>query len=145
MCCFVGRCLQFMILPIFSALCLSAVQTFNSCTSRPDVWQCLVVHTPTNNMSGNRPTTSMKHVAYEFQARISCEVIYTSMPREIGGQSGVRSWILPGLPRHIVQELKVGTVRCPKASWLLDAASRHGINKSLQDFPSHVAGLDANC
>ena len=38
------------------------VQTPYSCTSRPDVRQCLVVQTPNNNKSWNKPITSMtKH------------------------------------------------------------------------------------
>ena len=45
------------------------VQTFNSCTSRPDVCQCLVVQRPIDNMSNNRPSTSMTHVACETKLR----------------------------------------------------------------------------
>ena len=36
----------------------AVVQISNSCTSRPDVCQCLVVQTPIDNMSKNRPRTS---------------------------------------------------------------------------------------
>ena len=43
------------------------VQIFNSCTSQPDVCQCLVVQTPMKNMSRNKPNTSMKHVACELK------------------------------------------------------------------------------
>ena len=32
-------------------ICIYTVQTFNSCTSRPDVCQCPVVHTPFGIMS----------------------------------------------------------------------------------------------
>ena len=39
------------------------VQTFNSCTSRPDVWQRLVVQTPMDNITKNKPSTLMTHVA----------------------------------------------------------------------------------
>ena len=41
------------------------VQTFNSCTSQPDVCQCLVEQTPLDNMSKNKPCTSMAHIACE--------------------------------------------------------------------------------
>ena len=41
---------------------VSTVHTFNSCTSRPDVCQCLVLKTPMNNLSKNKSTV-MAHVA----------------------------------------------------------------------------------
>ena len=44
---------------------LPTVQTFNSCTSRPDVYQCLVVQTPIGNMLKNMPKISMTLVACE--------------------------------------------------------------------------------
>ena len=62
-----------------SATC-HTVQTFNSCASRPDVCQCLVVQIPIDNMSENKPSTSMTHVACESKLR-----------------SVVRSFIHPGL------------------------------------------------
>ena len=45
------------------------VQTFNSCTIRPDVCQCLVVHTSIDNPSKNKPSTSMTQVACELKLR----------------------------------------------------------------------------
>ena len=39
----------------------SRVQTFNSCTKRLGVCQCLVVEIPIDNMSKNKPNTSMTH------------------------------------------------------------------------------------
>ena len=45
------------------------VQTFNSCTGRPDVRQCLVVQIPMNNMSKNKPSTPMTHVACDSKLR----------------------------------------------------------------------------
>ena len=59
---------------------LYTVQIFNSCASRPDVCQCLVVQIPIDNMSKNKPSTSMTHVACESKLR-----------------SVVRSFIHPGL------------------------------------------------
>ena len=41
------------------------VQTFNSCTSWPVVCQCQIVQIPMNNMSKNKPSTPMTHVACE--------------------------------------------------------------------------------
>ena len=61
------------------------VQTFHLCTSRLDVLQCLVVPTPMDNMSKNKPSISMSHVAYELKLRsavrssmepIGCAVVY---------------------------------------------------------------------
>ena len=45
------------------------VQLFNSCTSRLDFCQCLVVQIPMDNMSTNMPSTSMTHVATESKLR----------------------------------------------------------------------------
>ena len=45
------------------------VQTFNSCTSRPVVSQCLVVQTPMDNLPKKETSTSMTHVACESKLR----------------------------------------------------------------------------
>ena len=45
------------------------VQTFNSCTSRPEVCQCLVVQIPIENMSKHKSSTPMTHVACESELR----------------------------------------------------------------------------
>ena len=45
------------------------MQTFNSYISRPDVCQCLVVKTLVDNMSKNKPSTSMTHVVFETKLR----------------------------------------------------------------------------
>ena len=44
---------------------IPTVQTLYSCTSRPDSCQCLVVKTPMDDMSKNKPSTAMTHVACE--------------------------------------------------------------------------------
>ena len=44
----------------------ATVHAFNSCTSRPDVCQCLVVQIPIDNMSKNKPSTSMTHVQMQL-------------------------------------------------------------------------------
>ena len=54
----------------------ATVQAFNSCTSRPDVSQCVVIHIPVDNMSKNKPSTSMTQVACESNLR---SVIRSSM------------------------------------------------------------------
>ena len=69
------------------------VQTFNSCTSRPDVCQCQPVQKTINNMSENKPGTPVTNVAYESKLR---SVVRSSMHP---WQTGVRSCITPGLPR----------------------------------------------
>ena len=43
---------------------ISTVQAFNSCTSHPDVCQCMVVQKPMDMMSKIKPSTSMTHVVY---------------------------------------------------------------------------------
>ena len=52
------------------------VQTFNSCTSRPDVYQCLVVRTLVDNNSKNEGSTSMTHIAFETKL---CSVVKSHM------------------------------------------------------------------
>ena len=63
------------------------VQTFNSCSSRPDVRQCLVVQIIVNNMSKNKPSTLMTHVA--------CESKLLSVVRSFMHQ-GPRIWVAIG-------------------------------------------------
>ena len=58
------------------------VQVFNSCTSRPDVCQCMVVQRLVDNMSNNKPSKSMTQQV-QIKATFSCEVIYASMPRKL--------------------------------------------------------------
>ena len=43
------------------------VQTFNFCNRLPDVCQCLVVQKPMDNMSKNKPSTSITHVDCELK------------------------------------------------------------------------------
>ena len=62
------------------------VQAFDSCTRRPDVWQCRVVQISTGCMS-----------------KIS-EVVHAS----ISSKPGMRPYIIPSLPTHLVQELNDG-------------------------------------
>ena len=48
----------------------------------------------------------------QIKATFSCEVMHASMLRKLGGNRTVWSYILPGLPTHLVQELNVDTVVC---------------------------------
>ena len=52
------------------------VQTFNSCTSRPDVCQYLIVQTHFDNMSKCKPSTPMTHVTWRTKLR---SVVRSSM------------------------------------------------------------------
>ena len=54
----------------------NTVQEFNSCTSQLDVCQCLVVQTPMDNMSNNKPSISITNVACESKLR---SVVMSSM------------------------------------------------------------------
>ena len=65
-----------MIESVLSPMSLSAVETFDSCTSRPDVCQYLVLQIPTDNMSKNTPSPAMAHVACESKLR---SVVRSSM------------------------------------------------------------------
>ena len=49
---------------------------FNSCPSRPDVYQCLVVQTSLHNISEKKPSTSKTHVACNSKLR---SVVRSSM------------------------------------------------------------------
>ena len=86
---------------------ISTVQAFNSYSSRLDVCQCLVVQTPTDNMSKNMPSSFISHVACEYEL---WSVVRSSIY--------LRNWvaikhalcIIPRLLTHLVQKSKVGTV-----------------------------------
>ena len=76
------------------------VQTFNSCTSRRDVCQCLVAQTPMDNMSKNEPITSMTHVdCLRIKGRFSCEVIHLFIPRKRGCNRACGRVLCTGYPR----------------------------------------------
>ena len=80
-----------------SSLIKHTVKTFNSCTSQPDICQCLVVKHPWwTNITNQSYFQLQGHTCIHIQ--------------ETGLQSGVRLCIMPGLSRHLVQELNVGTV-----------------------------------
>ena len=51
---------------------LDTIQTINSCNSRPDICQCLIVQAPIDNMSKNKPSTLMTQVACESRL---CSVV----------------------------------------------------------------------
>ena len=73
------------------------------------VCQCLVFQTSMDNMSQNKPSTSMANVAYE--SKLLQLLSHLCIPaREMGLQSCARSCSMHRLPRYLVQELHVGTV-----------------------------------
>ena len=51
----------------------TTVQTFNSCTSRPDICQCLVVQTPMDNMSKTGAKDINDPRSLQIKATFSCE------------------------------------------------------------------------
>ena len=112
-CCFsgTGDKVCHTVMPSPAAVCQPAltVQTFNSCTNRPDVCQSLVLQTPMDNMSKDKPSISVFHIAWKSKLRL---VVRSSMHPCPG------NWVAIGrvvvffarLPMHLVQELNVGTV-----------------------------------
>ena len=88
----------------------STVQTFNSCTSRPDVYQFLIVQTPMGNIYRNTPSTSVTLTLLFHQRYVQFWGNPCIHAYKTGCQLGIRSCIMPGLPKHLVQELNVGTV-----------------------------------
>ena len=75
------------------------VQTFNSCTSRPDVCLCPVVQTPINSMSKSYVEHINDPCSLQIKDTFSSEVIHTPMPTKLGG-SRARSLLSPDCP-HI--------------------------------------------
>ena len=73
------------------------VQTFNSCTSQPDVFHCLVVKT--QHVKKYKPCTSMTHVANEPKLR---SIVRSSMhpcQEKIGGNRVSGRVLCPDCPR----------------------------------------------
>ena len=90
-----------------TSLCIQlsgTVQTFNYCTGRQDVCQCLVAKTSTDNISKNKPSISMTHVAWES---ILCSVVRSSMQPCPGWQFG-RAVVLYAM---VAQALSAG-IKC---------------------------------
>ena len=87
----------------------NTVQTFNSCTRRPDVCQRLLVQTPINNMSKNKPSTS--HHCLDG-CKFSCEVRDLLSHPCPGNLVAIRCAVVcyARLPMHLVQEFNAGTV-----------------------------------
>ena len=85
-----------------SIMCLATVHTFNSCTSRPNLCQWLVIIQIIQ--AHLRPTLLANQGYFQFWGY---PWVYA---QDTGWQSGVRSCIMPRLPTHLVQELYIGTV-----------------------------------
>ena len=64
------------------------VHTFNSCTSRPDVYQCLVLQTPIGNMFRNMPS---KHPCPRNSVAIGRAVVYYARAAH-AFTTGIKCW-----------------------------------------------------
>ena len=73
-------------LGFFQSYSTGTVQTFNSCASRPDVCQCLVVQTP------------MDKQYIDIKPTFSCEVNHASMSRKLGCNRACGSVLWPDCP-----------------------------------------------
>ena len=94
-------------------MALHTAQTFNPCTSRPDVFHCLVVETSMANTAKIQAKHTIDPRSLRAKATFNCQVIHASMPRKNRWQSGVWSCNMPGLPTHLVQEFNVCIVIRP--------------------------------
>ena len=74
------------------------VQTSNSCTSRPDVCQCLVAHTPIGSMSKKWAKHINDPRSLLIKTTFICEVMPASMPRKRSGNRPCGSALCPGCP-----------------------------------------------
>ena len=89
---------------------LPTVQPFNSCTSRPDVCQCLVAQTPMANMSKIRQAHQWPtELANQSYAQLGGHLCIHA--QESWWQSDVQSCVMLRLPTDFVQELNVGSVQ----------------------------------
>ena len=86
---------------MWTGLAILTLQTFISCTSRPDVCQCLVVQKLMDNIS-------KKLANNQVACGSNLRLVVRSFT--LGLQSGVGSCIMAGLPTYLVQKLNVGTV-----------------------------------
>ena len=84
--------ISFHIFTFNSTTTATTVQTFNSCTSCPDVYQCLVVQTRMDNVS----KISQEQSSLRTKTTFSCEVIHASIPREFGGNWACSRVLCPG-------------------------------------------------
>ena len=71
------------------------IKTFGLCTSRPDVCQYLVVHTPGKTCQSNKPNTSLTHIACQSKLY---SVVRPSMPRKLGCNQARRHLLCKGCP-----------------------------------------------
>ena len=89
---------------------IHTVQMFNSCTSRPDIWKCLVVQHLWITCQRNMPSKLMTHVFESKLRSVLRSGTYHIHAQENGWQSGVRSCIMRGVSTHLLQEINAGTV-----------------------------------
>ena len=67
------------------------ISTSDSCNSGPDVWQCLVVQTPMDNMSTSKQSTAMTHTACKLKLR---SVVWSSMHPSPGNYVAIGSKVV---------------------------------------------------
>ena len=101
------------------------LQTFNSCTSQLDGCQFLVVQILVENMSKNKPRTSMTHVACESKLR---SVVKSTMHPCPGNWMGNGRLVVS---THLVQELNVSIV-----SKMYSRISLHDFPLELESYSS---------
>ena len=85
--------------PYVPACIVGTVQSFNSCTSRPEICQCLVVQTTMENMSKNNAKHTNDLRSLQMKTTISCEVIRPSIPRKLAGNRACGCVLCPDCPR----------------------------------------------
>ena len=90
------------------------VHTFKSCTSRPNVCQCLVVKTPWITCQNNKPFTSITYVACELKLRL---VTVKSGTRGRIHAQETGSCIMPGLARINCRN-KIPSLTCSLLIWI---------------------------
>ena len=69
----------------------TTVQTLDSCTSRPDVCQCLVAQSPMDSMSKTKTSISMTHVACRSKLR---PIVRSSVHPRPGNRVAIRSTVV---------------------------------------------------
>ena len=68
--------------------------------------------TPMDNLSKDKPSTSLTQSSFRLKATICCTVsdLWSHLWPGNWMESGVQSCTLPGMPTHLVQELNAGTL-----------------------------------
>ena len=90
--------------------CRGRVQTFTSCTSVPDICQCLVVESPMEtHVKIYEIKILVKHIngqrtcSLRIKATFSCEVIHASMCRKLGCNQACNRVLRAGIKCYFCQ------------------------------------------